>query len=243
MTLLRAPRIMTLPTGDREASRQRRRLDIMDICRKVQPTLKVPGYHRIADEEVVVYARQGDKDATEYLLRKYRSLVEGKARSYFLVGADHEDVVQEGMIGLFKAIRDFRDDRMARFKAFAELCVTRQIITAIKTATRQKHLPLNSYVSLNRPVFDEDPEGMLMDVIPDQQATDPETVLINSEVTAYLEGEAQADLSPLEYQVLQSYLERKSYKEMADELGCQTKSIDNALQRAKRKIGEKMGKV
>lgn len=215
----------------------------MDICRKVQPTLKVPGYHRIADEEVVVYARQGDKDATEYLLRKYRSLVEGKARSYFLVGADHEDVVQEGMIGLFKAIRDFRDDRMARFKAFAELCVTRQIITAIKTATRQKHLPLNSYVSLNRPVFDEDPEGMLMDVIPDQQATDPETVLINSEVTAYLEGEAQADLSPLEYQVLQSYLERKSYKEMADELGCQTKSIDNALQRAKRKIGEKMGKV
>lgn len=215
----------------------------MDICRKVQSTLPVRGYHRIADEEVVVYARQGDKDATEYLLRKYRSLVEGKARSYFLVGADHEDVVQEGMIGLFKAIRDFRDDRMARFKAFAELCVTRQIITAIKTATRQKHLPLNSYVSLNRPVFDEDPEGMLMDVIPDQQATDPETVLINGEVTAYLEGEAQADLSPLEYQVLQSYLERKSYREMADELGCQTKSIDNALQRAKRKIGEKMGKV
>jgi RNA polymerase sporulation-specific sigma factor len=194
------------------------------------------------DEELVLSARKGNKYAQEYLLKKYRSLVEGKARSYFLVGADHEDVVQEGMIGLFKAIRDFRNDRAARFKAFAELCVTRQIITAIKTATRQKHVPLNSYVSLNRPVFDEDPEGMLMDVIPDVQAVDPESIVMNQEVTDYLEGQAQKDLSQLEYQVLQAYLERKSYREMADELNCQTKSIDNALQRAKRKIGERLGK-
>jgi RNA polymerase sporulation-specific sigma factor len=214
----------------------------MDAGRKSSCSLLLRGCIGRSDEDLVLSARKGDRDAEEYLLRKYRSLVEGKARSYFLVGADHEDVVQEGMIGLFKAIRDFRDDRAARFKAFAELCVTRQIITAIKTATRQKHVPLNSYVSLNRPVFDEDPEGMLMDVIPDLQAVDPESIVMNQEVTDYLEGQAQKDLSPLEYQVLQSYLERKSYREMADELNCQTKSIDNALQRAKRKIGDRLGK-
>ncbi|MGB9619661.1 MAG: RNA polymerase sporulation sigma factor SigH [Armatimonadota bacterium] len=214
----------------------------MDVGRDGGSSSLAKGYTECTDEELVLSAREGNKAAEEYLLRKYRSLVEGKARSYFLVGADHEDVVQEGMIGLFKAIRDFRDDRASRFKAFAELCVTRQIITAIKTATRQKHVPLNSYVSLNRPVFDEDPEGMLMDVIPDTQAIDPESVVMNREVTEYLESQAQKDLSPLEYRVLQSYLERKSYKEMADELNCQTKSIDNALQRAKRKIGDRLGR-
>ncbi|MBW3625684.1 MAG: RNA polymerase sporulation sigma factor SigH, partial [Armatimonadetes bacterium] len=172
----------------------------MDTARKAAYPSSSRGYHGLADEEVVGRARRGDPLATEYLLRKYRSLVEGKARSYFLVGADHDDVVQEGMIGLFKAIRDFRNDRMARFKAFAELCVTRQIITAIKTATRQKHVPLNSYVSLNRPVFEEDPEGMLMDVIPDIQAVDPEQVVMNQEVSEYLQGQAQKDLSPLEFQ-------------------------------------------
>jgi RNA polymerase sporulation-specific sigma factor len=215
----------------------------MDAARKATGSSSAArSYHGLPDEEVVGRARRGDAQATEYLLRKYRSLVEGKARSYFLVGADHDDVVQEGMIGLFKAIRDFRNDRMARFKAFAELCVTRQIITAIKTATRQKHVPLNSYVSLNRPVFEEDPEGMLMDVIPDIQAVDPEQIVMNQEVNEYLQGQAQKDLSPLEFQVLHAYLERKSYREMAEEMNCQTKSIDNALQRAKRKIGDRLGR-
>jgi len=199
-------------------------------------------FHRMQDEEVVVYAKRGSKRATEHLIAKYRSLVEGKAKSYFLVGADHEDVVQEGMIGLYKAIRDFRNDKLSRFKAFAELCVTRQIITAVKTATRQKHTPLNSYVSLHKPVFDDESDGILMDVIPDGRATDPEKLILNRQVTDYLDNEAQYDLSFLESEVLKSYLQGKSYREMASELNCRTKSIDNALQRAKRKIGEKLGR-
>lgn len=228
-------------TGD--ARPEERRHWRMQGGRKPKGVSYLRGFQGLTDEEVVAAARQGDAEATEYLLRKYRSLVEGKARAYFLIGADHEDVIQEGMIGLYKAIRDFKDNRPSRFKAFAELCVTRQIITAIKTATRQKHVPLNSYVSLNRPVFEEDPEGMLMDVIPDSQALDPETVVLNQEISEYLQEEAQKDLSPLEYRVLTCYLERKSYREMADELGCQTKSIDNALQRAKRKIAERLRKL
>jgi RNA polymerase sporulation-specific sigma factor len=199
-------------------------------------------FQRMQDEEVVVYAKRGSKRATEHLIAKYRSLVEGKAKSYFLVGADHEDVVQEGMIGLYKAIRDFRNDKLSRFKAFAELCVTRQIITAVKTATRQKHTPLNSYVSLHKPVFDDEAEGILMDVIPDGRATDPEKLLLNRQVSDYLDNQAKYDLSFLESEVLKSYLQGKSYREMALELNCRTKSIDNALQRAKRKIGERLGK-
>src|SRR5437016_9856354 len=126
-------------------------------------------FQHIRDEEVVVFARRGHHRATEYLLSKYRNLVESKARSYFLAGADHDDVVQEGMIGLYKAIRDFRDDRLARFRAFAELCVTRQIITAVKTATRQKHVPLNGYVSLYGPIVDSDGDGSLLDCIADER--------------------------------------------------------------------------
>src|SRR5437016_2840108 len=126
-------------------------------------------FHQMRDEEVVIYARSGHRGATEHLLGKYRHLVESKARSYFLAGADHEDVVQEGMIGLYKAIRDFRDDRLARFRAFAELCVTRQIITAVKTATRQKHVPLNGYVSLHGPIVDSDGDGSLLDCIADER--------------------------------------------------------------------------
>src|SRR5437762_7622699 len=135
-------------------------------------------FHHMRDEEVVEYARGGHERATEYLMTKYRHLVESKARSYFLIGADHEDVVQEGMIGLYKAIRDFRDDRLARFRAFAELCVTRQIITAVKTATRQKHVPLNGYVSLHHPIMDNESETSLLDFIPDDRIIDPATWLI-----------------------------------------------------------------
>lgn len=112
-------------------------------------------YESLCDEEVVAFARGGDEVAQEYLISKYRNFVRAKARSYFLIGADREDIIQEGMIGLYKAIRDFRPDKLASFRAFAELCITRQIITAIKTATRQKHIPLNSYVSLNKPIYDE----------------------------------------------------------------------------------------
>ena len=119
----------------------------------------------IVDEELVILAKQGDAGAQEYLINKYKNFVRAKARSYFLIGADREDIIQEGMIGLYKAIRDFREDKLSSFRAFAELCITRQIITAIKTATRQKHIPLNSYVSLNKPIYDEDSDRTLLDVI------------------------------------------------------------------------------
>lgn len=191
------------------------------------------------DEEVVAFAKNGSDRAVDYLLNKYRSLVESKARLYFLVGADHEDVVQEGMIGLYKAIRDFRDDK-SKFRAFAELCVTRQIITAIKTATRQKHVPLNSYVSLHKCIADEESDQTLIDVIPDNKTVNPEEIVLNRQLANYIDHGMDRDLSRLEAQVLRQYLEGKTYKEMADELQCRTKSIDNALQRAKRKISERM---
>lgn len=194
-------------------------------------------FHHMRDEEVVIYARSNYPGATEHLLAKYRHLVESKARSYFLAGADHEDVVQEGMIGLYKAIRDFRDDRLARFRAFAELCVTRQIITAVKTATRQKHVPLNGYISLNGPILDTESDGSLLDCIPDDRVVDPVNWLIDRRERPTLQEMVRHALSELEAQVLQSYLQGKSYREISRELHCRTKCIDNALQRVKRKIG------
>ena len=170
------------------------------------------------------------------LLNKYKNFVRSKARSYFLIGADHEDIVQEGMIGLFKAIRDFRPDKLSSFRAFAELCVTRQIITAIKTATRQKHIPLNSYVSLNRPIYDEESDRTLMDVLSEVQMAGPEELLISQEDYSSVENRISEVLSDLEMEVLTSYLEGKSYPEIAHDLNRHVKSIDNALQRVKRKL-------
>ncbi len=138
-------------------------------------------YEDYTDEQVVEMYRQGDQMASEYLINKYKNFVRAKARSYFLIGADREDIIQEGMIGLYKATRDFRPDKLASFRAFAELCITRQIITAIKTATRQKHIPLNSYVSLNKPIYDEDSDRTLLDVICGNKVTDPEELVINQE--------------------------------------------------------------
>ncbi len=188
------------------------------------------------DEEIVDVARTGSSEAQEYLIKKYKSFVRAKARSYFLIGADREDIIQEGMIGLYKAIRDFRVERLASFKAFAELCITRQIITAIKTATRQKHIPLNSYISLNRPIYDEDSDRTLLDIMPGKQVLDPEEVVISTEEIGNMEEKIIEILSDLEWQVLNSYLDGKSYVEIADELQRHVKSIDNALQRVKRKL-------
>jgi len=200
------------------------------------------GFQGMADEEIVLHAKRGSRPATECLLNRYRSLVEGKARSYFLVGADHDDVVQEGMIGLYKAIRDYRADKLARFRAFAELCVTRQIITAVKTATRQKHLPLNRYISLHRPTADGACcDGALIDILPDACVVDPEKMVMDAQAWEYLKS-ADADLSTLESRVLRYYMEGMSYQEMAMLLSCRTKSVDNALQRAKRKIGERIAR-
>ena len=152
------------------------------------------------------------------------------------MGADHEDIVQEGMIGLYKAIRDFRPDKLSSFRAFAELCITRQIITAIKTATRQKHIPLNNYVSLNKPLYDEESDRTLLDVIVEGRMSDPEELIINMENVGNIRTKINEVLSSLEQQVLNAYLDGKSYQEIAEALGRHVKSIDNALQRVKRKL-------
>ena len=187
------------------------------------------------DEDVVVLAQEGDGQALAYLLDKYKNFVRSKARSYFLIGADHEDIVQEGMIGLYKAIRDFQPSRLSTFRSFAELCVKRQIITAIKAATRQKHVPLNSYVSLNKPLYDEESDRTLLDVI-EGRVTNPEDLYISQEDLARIQTQISEVLSDLERQVLDAFMDGKSYQEIAELLGRHVKSIDNALQRVKRKL-------
>jgi RNA polymerase sporulation-specific sigma factor len=188
------------------------------------------------DEEVIILAKQGEIKAQEYLISKYENFVKAKAKSYFLIGADREDIYQEGMIGLFKAIRDFKADKLSSFKAFAELCVTRQIITAIKTATRQKHIPLNTYVSLNKPIYDEESDRTLLDILSEAKVSDPEELIINREELKNMHAEIGGVLSNLEMEVLMSYLDGKSYQEIACDLERHAKSIDNALQRVKRKL-------
>jgi RNA polymerase sporulation-specific sigma factor len=191
------------------------------------------------DDELVLAARAGDDAALSALLTKYRAFARVKARSYFLVGADREDIVQEGMIGLYKAIRDFNCDMESSFRAFAELCITRQIITAIKTATRQKHGPLNNYVSFSRPVsVDDDGERVLGDVLPTVAISDPADLVISAERIRALQEHFDDVLSDLETEVLRLYVEGKSYQEIAERLQRHVKSIDNALQRIKRKLEE-----
>ena len=193
-------------------------------------------FDSMTDEQVVVLAQETDSPALEYLLNKYKNFVRTKARSYFLIGADHEDIVQEGMIGLYKAIRDYKAEKLSSFRAFAELCVTRQIITAIKTATRQKHIPLNSYISLNKPIYEEDSDRTLLDVITEEGISNPEEMIIDREDLSVIEGKIGQMLSDLEKDVLVRYMEGKSYVEIADEMHRHVKSIDNALQRIKRKL-------
>lgn len=188
------------------------------------------------DEEIVVKAKNGDNRAQEYLISKYENFVKSKAKAYFLIGADKEDIYQEGMIGLYKAIRDFNPEKSTSFKAFAEICVVRQIITAIKTATRQKHIPLNTYVSLNKPIYEEESERTLLDVLVGLKISDPEELMISKEQMDYIEEKISKVLSELELEVLTSYLDGKSYQEIASNLERHSKSIDNALQRVKRKL-------
>lgn len=193
--------------------------------------------HDSFDEEIVVeLARKGDPKAQEQLIRKYKNFVRSKARAYFLIGADREDIVQEGMIGLFKAIRDFQPDKVTSFRSFAELCIKRQIITAIKTATRQKHIPLNSYVSLNKPIFDEESDRTLYDMMMNSKELNPEHLIIKREELSLIEEKMGEVLSDLEWKVLNAYLEGKSYNEISLEMDKHVKSVDNALQRVKKKL-------
>ena len=193
----------------------------------------------VSDEELVAKARAGDEVSLEALLNRYRHYARAKARTYFLAGADREDIVQEGMIGLFKSVRDFDIEKNTAFRAFAELCITRQIITAIKTATRQKHMPLNSYVSLNKSASaggGDETERSLEESLVGDAIDDPAELVISSEEISNIKASMGRLLSELETEVLQLYIDGKSYQEIADMLGRHVKSIDNALQRIKRKL-------
>ena len=193
-------------------------------------------YKQMTDEQLIEIIRQGDTLAQDYILNKYKVLVKSKARAYFIIGADKEDIIQEGMIGLYKAIRDFQGDKCTSFRAFAELCINRQIITAIKSATRQKHIPLNSYVSLNKPLFDEDSEQTYLDLLKEPENANPETLFIGQEDKDIIETHMGEVLSAFEAKVLSYYLKGKPYVEIARLMNKQEKSIDNALQRVKKKI-------
>lgn len=190
----------------------------------------------MGEDKVLELAKNGDGTAIEYMLEKYRNFVRAKSRTYFLIGADREDIIQEGMIGLFKAIRDYKPESGSNFRSFADLCITRQIITAIKNATRQKHIPLNSYVSLNKPAYDDDSDNTLMDSVIEEHRFDPEEIMINRERFRLLEEKLVESLSKYESKVLKQYLDGKSYTDIASRLGKSEKSIDNALQRIKKKI-------
>lgn len=199
----------------------------------IEPTFE---YSALSDEELVELSAGGDRRATEFILSKYKNLVRSRAKAYFLAGADHDDIVQEGMIGLFKAVRDFDVTKQASFRGFAEVCIKRQIITAVKASTRQKHMPLNSYVSLSEPVYDDDSERSLMDMIAERDAVDPEEMFLRREKAELISAEIKDKLSSLEKTVLSLYMGGMNYQEIAVELGRTPKSIDNALQRIKRKL-------
>ncbi len=193
-------------------------------------------YSQLSDDELIKIIHEGDSRAQEVLIKRYKNFVLAKSRSYFLVGAGREDIVQEGMIGLYKAVRDYKIDRLASFRAFAELCITRQIITAIKAATRQKHQPLNSYVSLNKPIYDEESDRTLLDILKGTKLNNPEELFVSKETYDLIENQISEMLSTLEFNVLQEYLNGKSYQDIADTLDKHVKSVDNALQRVKRKL-------
>ena len=187
-------------------------------------------YSNMEDEEVLTYVNAGSRQEMEYLIEKYKPLVRAKARSYFLVGADREDIVQEGMIGLFKAVRDYKPEKKIPFIAFADICITRQVITAVKAATRQKHIPLNSYVSLNKKVFDEDSDKYLIEVIEEASITNPEELLISKEEISFIESLVIELLSPFEKEVLRKYLSGITYQEIA-------RKLDKPVQQNRQKVG------
>ncbi len=200
--------------------------------------ITVSPFAEMPDEEIVSHAQAGDNKAVEYILEKYKGLVKARARAYFLIGADAEDLIQEGMIGLYKAIRDFKGEKQVGFAAFADICTTRQIVTAVKTATRQKHTPLNNYVSFNKRISTDDTEKTMLDYLSEKLISDPEQIVINQESFESVNRKISSILSDFEMRVLELYLSGSSYQEIADALGKSAKSIDNALQRTKRKIEE-----
>lgn len=213
-----------------------------ELLREAPAPLSETCQEPVSDEEMVRRAQEeGDREACEYLLRKYKNLVKAKVKSYFLVGAEREDLIQIGLIGLWEAISDFRADRHTSFACFAKVCIQRQMISAIKAATRQKQAPLNSSVSLEAsPMGDEEDDSNLLDVISSRHDVDPETMVMSIEGERILQQSLREQLSPFEWQVLTEYRLGKSYKEMASGLTCKIKSIDNALSRIRRKLPQVM---
>jgi len=194
------------------------------------------GNYDIEEEFILDKAKQGDSKAIEILINKYKKFIQLKSKSYFLIGADKEDIYQEGLIGLYKAIRDYNSDKLSSFKCFAELCITRQIITAIKTATRQKHIPLNTYISLNKPIYDDESDKTLLDITESLKISDTEDLFVDKEQISEIERHVLRNLSKYEKVVLHYYIIGRSYQQIAYLLDRQPKSIDNAIQRIKRKL-------
>jgi RNA polymerase sporulation-specific sigma factor len=191
---------------------------------------------KMSDEQLVRLAQSGSNEALEKILSRYKNLVYAKSKPYFLAGADDDDIIQEGFIGLYKAVKDFDGDRFPFFKVFAGVCVTRHIITAVKAAARKKHQPLNSYISLDKNTYDDDSDTTLLDVIAFSELQNPEAILIDRERVDGMEYKINKALSKLEMEVLVCYLEDMTYQEIADRLGKDTKAVDNAVQRIKKKL-------
>lgn len=200
-------------------------------------------YAQLTDEELVEAAQQGDNGASDYLLLKYRSLIMSKAKSYFIAGADRDDIMQEGMIGLHKAVRDFCPMRGTSFRPFAEMCITRQVITAVKAASRQKHAPLNYYLSLDKPIYTDGSDRQLLDVLPDERTTDPAEMFLVREQLDAVSDCLRYLLSEFEYKVFLLYLNDQTYREIASVLETTPKAVDNALCRVKRKIDARISET
>ena len=194
-------------------------------------------YSEISDEELIERLRDGEEPITEYIMNKYKNLVRSKAKSMYILGADSEDLIQEGMIGLFKAVRDFRSERGGSFAGFADLCISRQMYTAVEASERKKHIPLNSYISLySGTVGSREHAVPLQDVLPDHKEINPEEMVIDRETQEQMHKELKKNLSRFETRVLGAYLEGMDYREIAEKMGKKPKAIDNALQRIKRKV-------
>lgn len=197
-------------------------------------------YKSLSDEEIVSLAQNGDKRASEFITAKYLPYVRNKSRAYFLVGGEVEDIMQEGLIGLYEAIQDYSDNKQASFKTFMDICVTRQIMTALKAASRQKHIPLNTYVSLNKPLFQEETDRNFQDTLLTDKVEDPESLFIDVEKTIEINKEIERSLSDFEYRVLRLYLQGVSYVRIAKVLEKEEKAIDNAIQRIRKKLSKNL---
>lgn len=193
-------------------------------------------YAKLTDEQLVQRVQDGDLDAEEYLIRKYKDVVRARSRLYFIVGADGEDVVQEGMIGLFRAIKSYDQEKDTAFHTFAEMCINRQILTAIRQASRRKHSPLNTSISLNKPLSEEDQDGTLEETLRSDSNSDPEAQLMLKDVAELINGNEGKIFSPFEQQVWNEYRQGKDYRQIAETLGKSVKAVDNAIQRTKKKI-------